>query len=256
MQQDPTQLPAIAAHPRPVDELIRPDPFTREENRFGFPGNVSSISIPMSTSASAPGYRLQVGRPTLLLPIAGANNAETFYDITFSPANPSSQTTPPSLYNPSESVGIQSQRGVCYLWAPGIWYVNIWSDADGQVTFAQLPCPDRLIAEYFTTPRSPGYWGDGVENVTLAAATNTVILAPFEQIGLDTLTVENTGVNAALLNWGSIATATIGLVLPAGSSRQFSGYSFPLSQLNARSTLGTTLCFGGSTRSYNRFWGP
>ncbi len=230
--------------PGPLGQIEIPNDYAREWWPQ-IPAALEFRFFRLEASGAGQDNRMQVDRPTLckIIPaLSFLNTAAERWEINFSPEVPS----PLGATFP----GYTAARDVFLLPSLGDWIVRARArDAAGanvtdsaQLLLMDATSPDSLRALY------PHIACQDVENqadVTLAAATDVLVLTLAQVAAATSLLLVNTGANPLRVSFGAVAGATTGILLTAsgtfGDRLMLPSEMIPLESLHARSTVGSTI---------------
>lgn len=160
-------IPGGAAYGRPYENGPTLSPNLL--GRFAPTERFNYVEVIGNTTNSQGWVSVSCERPTLLIP-----TEQLFGSVYFAPhAVPSSFGTNSAILNAKRAEG----PGVCYLWAPGTWYVkyNAGGTPALRAKFLQISAEDPAIVA--AAMSMPGCQKNslGLSPVTLPASTSTII---------------------------------------------------------------------------------
>lgn len=200
------------------------------QGRYGPTERLNVQTVTGSTSTTVGWQPIYVERPTILRPVAQLAGIVQYAPI----AIPQTSAT----LTPEDQAVLGMGPGICYLWAPGMWYVHY--HGSGVASFLQIPCEDPVLAAALLS--EPGFM-TRTEGVLVAAAANTseqLVAANRYRRGLVITSVESGNPWAISLggtaNISSGASALGMVVTGIGGSISLGGAECYKGQVNAAST--------------------
>lgn len=197
-------------------------------------------------------HRYSFWRPVVLTPVPAVFGAQR--EIPPVVAAPHQAGVPGT---PAIGSFFAAPQGRVYISSPGVWWLQMQQPVGGpfpDLRMQVVEVPDRTFAEMLLHPETQSVQ---YEDVVVPAATETLLVSLFHVRQATWLYMRNRGANGARLTFGdTIATAAVGLDLPAddgagayngaaavfnGAPRKLTRGEIPSGQLNAFSTLGTTI---------------